>query len=272
MLAELSYRLVETPFRTGAVQWGRGVGARRRLAAASRAGVAATGALWLLFLVVAVAGARPPEPPAFLTAKAIHHDAAPLQTASAETTAAPAPSPCVIGPQPREPAATAGPGVVAPGPPPCRITAIGDSVMLGAAEQLERMLGDLNMDAELGLQTGNALDILRSRRDAGELGDIVVVHIGNNGIIMPQQLEEILSLLHEVRVVVFVNDRVPRPWEAPNNATLDDVLRRHPNARLVDWHGFSAGLPGMLWDDGIHLRPDGAQRYAELIFTTMQDH
>ena len=37
------------------------------------------------------------------------------------------------------------------------------------------------------------------------------------------------------------------------------------NAVLVDWHAYASEHPEFFWDDEIHLRPEGAQAYAQLI-------
>jgi lysophospholipase L1-like esterase len=64
---------------------------------------------------------------------------------------------------------------------------------------------------------------------------------------------------------VFINDKVPRPWEAPNDAIIADGVQRYPNTLLVDWRGASSQRPDYFWDDGMHLRAEGAAAYAALI-------
>src|SRR5262249_7698525 len=63
---------------------------------------------------------------------------------------------------------------------PLRVTAIGDSVMLGAVQALQVAIDGIVIDAAISRQTSTAIDILRSRSGSGELGDVVVVHMGNN--------------------------------------------------------------------------------------------
>ena len=42
---------------------------------------------------------------------------------------------------------------------------------------------------------------------------------------------------------------------------------RYPNIQLIDWNTAVAACPGdCLYDDGIHLPPDGRRYYAQLIF------
>jgi len=151
--------------------------------------------------------------------------------------------------------------------PSSRVSAIGDSVMLGVSMtgELERAANNLDTDAQVGRQVSAAIDILRQRRAADQLGEVVVVHLGTNGTFTSEQFDEMMGVLAGVRKVVFVNVKVPRSWEQSNNAVLADGVRRYPNTVLVDWHAASAGRPDLFWDDGIHLRPEGARVYADLI-------
>lgn len=148
--------------------------------------------------------------------------------------------------------------------PPVRVTAIGDSVMLAAASELALAIGDIEIDAEVGRVVSTAIDILRARRDTGRLGDVVLVHIGNNSPFTPGQFDEMMQVLADVSRVVVVNLTVPRDWEGPNNAVLAKGVTHYPNAVLVDWHAASVDHP-QFFQDGVHLRPEGALAYAQLI-------
>jgi hypothetical protein len=154
--------------------------------------------------------------------------------------------------------------------PPGRVTAVGDSVMVGAAGELERAIGDPTIDAEVGRQAPAVIDILRKRRAAGQLGDVVVIHIGNNGTFNSDQFDEMMRVLADVRRVFFVNVKVPRSWEQSNNAVLAEGVQRYPNTVLVDWHAASADRPEFFADDGYHLQIDGQRAYADLIAAHLQ--
>jgi len=149
--------------------------------------------------------------------------------------------------------------------PAVRVTAIGDSVMLGAANTLAPAIGNIEVDAAVGRQVSAAIDIMRAYRDAGRLGEVVVVHMGNNGTFSASQFDEMMQALADVRRVVFVNLKVPRNWEGSNNTVLAEGVARYPNSVLVDWHAASVDRPDFFWSDGIHLRPEAAQYYAQLI-------
>jgi hypothetical protein len=143
--------------------------------------------------------------------------------------------------------------------------AVGDSVMLSAASELKRLLGDVDIDAQVGRQPAAAIDVLRQRHATAQLGSIVIVHVGNNGVFAAYQIDEIMGLLANVRQVVFVNVKVPRSWESPNNITLAEKVQQYPNAILVDWHAASAHRPELFYNDGVHIRPEGIRAYGALI-------
>lgn len=137
--------------------------------------------------------------------------------------------------------------------------------MLGAATQLSVAAEEVYVYAKVGLQVGAGIDILRERKDTGALGDVVVVHLGNNGTFSADQLAETMQVLADVDRVVFVNLKLPRAWEDPINAMLAENVGRYENAVLVDWHAASVDEARYFWDDGMHLRPEGAAAYAGLI-------
>ncbi len=151
------------------------------------------------------------------------------------------------------------------GPAVVRITAVGDSVMLGAARTLANHFEGIDVDAAVSRAMINAISILRERERTGELGEVLLIHIGNNGPIKAEHVDEVVSIAGADRKILFVNLKVPRWWEDPNNEVIEDGVERHPNAILVDWHAEAQAFPDIFWDDGIHLRPDGALFYVDLI-------
>jgi hypothetical protein len=147
---------------------------------------------------------------------------------------------------------------------PLRVTAVGDSVMLAAASDLSLAISGIEVDAEVGRPVSVAIDVLRALRDAGQLGDVVVIHIGNNSPFSASEFDEMMELTTGATRVVFVNLKVPRGWEGPNNAVLAEGVARYPNAALVDWYAASVDQPQFLLD-GVHLAPEGAQAYVKLV-------
>jgi peptidoglycan/LPS O-acetylase OafA/YrhL len=145
-----------------------------------------------------------------------------------------------------------------------RVTAFGDSVLLGASRTLEGTF-NLALNAKVGEQAADQVAaITRAARD-GELGDRVLLHVGSNGIVTEEQLRAMLTQLADVDRVAVVNVRVPRRWMGPNNTLFERVVPDHPNAVLVDFAAASADEREWFVDDGVHLTTQGAREYTELI-------
>ena len=64
--------------------------------------------------------------------------------------------------------------------------------------------------------------------------DTLVVHLGTNGLTSAGELDAIMRAAGR-REVFFVTLRVPRVWEAPDNALLRALPDRWPNAHVIDW-------------------------------------
>ncbi len=145
------------------------------------------------------------------------------------------------------------------------ILAFGESVMIQGARALAKDLGPVRVDAAVGRQINDGIEILEERAATGKLAGTVIVQLGNNGPFRAGQFDAVMDALHEVPQVIWVNVRVPRDWEAHNNRIIERGVERYENARLVDWHDATAGHPELFWKDGYHPRPEGAELYADLI-------
>ena len=182
----------------------------------------------------------------------------PPETAPAPTAAAPPPAPTTtLPPAPLAPEAM----------PP--ITAIGDSVMVSAAAALAGRLGPSSyINAVTNRQFSEAAGIVRQFRDAGSLGAVVVVHLGNNGMVSDEEIDALAQEVPVSATLVLVNVRVDRPWQAGVNAALAAAAARHPGVRIADWYAVSEGHREWFQRDGTHLRTtsgSGATAFAEAI-------
>jgi peptidoglycan/LPS O-acetylase OafA/YrhL len=297
LLAEFSYRYVEAPIRRGAL--GRAWNQLREAQGFRcwEIGVRWAGTFVPLLAVcavlgVAVAQARVPEAPSYLSTERVHLEA-PDPTSEPSETARRNASNTGASSHVPEPDAVKDSGASAGVPErenrlrtrgtagertgkatatglsagASTVTAVGDSAMLGAVDALRQEVPNLAMiDARGSRQVPEAIAVLRQLRASGELGDVVIVHIGNNGVFADEQFDEMMRVLRGVGRVLVVNVTVPDTYSwAPNNEVLAEGVQRYPNrAVLVDWHGTSAGHPEYFWD-GIHLTPQGALAYADLI-------
>jgi peptidoglycan/LPS O-acetylase OafA/YrhL len=296
VLADLSYRYVESPIRRGAL--GRVWRALREARGFKRWDLGIRCAAVVLPLVAAcamlgaaVAQAKPPEAPSYLSTKRVHVDASDQRSGESaqkipsnaqtsvpsggSTAAAEKSASTDAASKPRSPAgARATNRTSSDRAPAGTVTAVGDSVMLGAVDTLHQEIPNLTvLDARGSRQAPEAIGVLRQLRASGKLGDVVIVHIGNNGIVTAEEFDEMMDVLSGVRKVLVVNVTVPDGYSwVPNNEVLADGVRRYPDkAVLVDWYAASAGHPEYFWD-GLHLTPQGAQAYAATIAAAYEEH
>ncbi len=144
-----------------------------------------------------------------------------------------------------------------------RAYAIGDSVMLGAAPELQRL--GITVDAVVSRQFVTGISIVQSLNAAGQLPSTVIVGLGTNGPFTAGQFDEMMQALHGVHLVYFITVKEPRFWEGQVNAALHAGVARWPNARLIDWYTAASAHPSWIYSDGIHLNPSGAVGYGQLI-------
>jgi hypothetical protein len=203
----------------------------------------------------------------------------PAITPPATPTATPSPSPArpaVHGPaRTQAPAAAApspaGPATPGPEPPPATAnppggaTAVGDSVMLGAAPALRAAIPSIEVDAVVSRQWDRGVATVEDDRASGRLRPTLVVDLGTNGTVSAAQFDAMVRAATGARRIVVLTVRVPRVWEAQVNATLHAGVSRHPATVLVDWYAASAGHPEWFGPDGYHLQPAGARALAALV-------
>jgi lysophospholipase L1-like esterase len=141
--------------------------------------------------------------------------------------------------------------------------------MLGAVSQLRRTIPGIRIDAEVGRSFDDGVRVLRQLHSAGRLPPTVVIGLGSNGWLTASQLDQAMEALAGVDLVAFINLKEPRDWEDHDNQVLAAAARRYSNVRVIDWHDASVGRAGLFWDDGIHLRAQGASAYARLVAASL---
>jgi peptidoglycan/LPS O-acetylase OafA/YrhL len=171
----------------------------------------------------------------------------------------------------RPPAPTTTTPLPPPAPPVGQIhaVAVGESVLVGAGGDVQRVLGPGTVvDAAIGRQPEDVINALQAEKDAHHLDgiEVLVVQMGSNGLIKPKQLEQLQAIGTGIPKVVAVTVSVPRPWQDPNNQALRDAQARFPwRLRLADWHTLVVEHPELVGPDGVHATREGSRQYANLV-------
>ncbi|MCB0997902.1 MAG: hypothetical protein KDB40_01280 [Acidimicrobiales bacterium] len=150
-----------------------------------------------------------------------------------------------------------------------RPMAIGESVMLGAGDELE--LGGFVVDVDEPRQGPETADLIEALAAAGEIGRTVVVQVGTNGPVTEDVYRRIAQALVGSEQVVFLTLHADRSWIGANNDIIRSLPAQYPNVSLLDWDELVAsGAVSGIAADGIHLATSEAQQsYANAVFTAV---
>jgi hypothetical protein len=143
-------------------------------------------------------------------------------------------------------------------------------MVAGSPALEQRLHGDITVDAVVGRQVWSGIARLQQYRAAGDFVGLkaIVIDLGTNGPMTPADVAEFRSVAAGVPLLVFVNVRVPRPWQGETNSSIAAVAGQ-PGIRVANWYAASAA-PGALWEDGIHPDPKGQLIYANLIARALE--
>ncbi|MCO7176547.1 acyltransferase family protein [Sporolactobacillus kofuensis] len=150
-----------------------------------------------------------------------------------------------------------------------QVTAIGDSVMLDAKPYLMQSLTNLEIDSKVGRQFREAFGRISQFKEEGKLGANVLIELGTNGPFDDSQINNLIDLIGPNRQIIFVNTRVPRPWESIVNQTIQRAATTHHNVTMIDWYQASKGHDDYFSTDGVHLTITGAKKYASLVIDSL---
>jgi hypothetical protein len=147
--------------------------------------------------------------------------------------------------------------------PPGRL-AIGDSVMLGAKDELAAR--GFRVNASVSRQFRDAVPLVERLKAEGRLRRKVVIHLGTNGILIEAaDCDRISEVAGPNRTVYLVTLKIPRWYRSVQNQQLAACAERRANTRLINWYLFSRDHPSWFAADGYHLTPVGQAKYAAFI-------
>jgi peptidoglycan/LPS O-acetylase OafA/YrhL len=280
-LADLTFRFVETPFRTLGF---RGVGSRLRaglsgLTLRGKRGLA--GAVTVVAVVTAVIVLTAPDQSE--TARMLVENEAAADAAGAAALAtpsagasSPAPSatsvPVGLSPTPGASAskpATAGAKASFTMPAGNEIDAYGDSIMVGSLQALRYYFPGIRIDAKSNRRWSDGLAEVTARGDGNRRA--VILAFGTNAGVDEDRVKQVLDTLGPDRMVVLVNIMGPFARVDTDNATLELVARGRPNVVVADWADAIRAHPDQVQSDRIHPTIKGAHLFSKTVRQALAD-
>ena len=149
------------------------------------------------------------------------------------------------------------------------VTMIGDSVTLGSAQDLHRLLPGISLHAEVGRMMEAAPDICRQLLAADQLRGTVVLALGTNAYFGAEDLDRVRAVIG-ARRMVLTTVRGPFSWQDDVNSVVRAYQRQHPGVLLDDWYTTVAPHQDLLWTDHVHpLGGAGTTLFATGLATTL---
>ncbi|MFC4222658.1 acyltransferase family protein [Lysinibacter cavernae] len=173
------------------------------------------------------------------------------------------------GSTPTSPAPTAVPPPQKPLPAGSQLTAVGDSVMLASAPELQAAFPGISIDAAVSRSFYSGLGVVQAMAAAGTLSDVLIVGLGTNGPVDADDLEA-LRVAADGRPIVLVNAFAPRDWIPGVNDLLTSFAARYRNVELANWHDSIAPHLDLLAGDQVHPDAEGGALYAASVQAALQ--
>lgn len=138
---------------------------------------------------------------------------------------------------------------------------LGDSIFDGWSGYLLHAIPGAFIDAKVGRQFSSAIGIYKSLLRYQGIQNInqIVVELGTNGPVTPDQIAQFMALAGPHRSVIFIAPQVDRPWGHEVDQLYDQLPNYYPNVKILNWQSISAGHEDYFWTDGIHPNWQGIQ-------------
>ena len=153
-----------------------------------------------------------------------------------------------------------------------RLTLIGDSIMQGAAPMMDDVLGeDIYIDAARKRKMEDVPALVETLSREGHLSRVVVIHLGSNRPFEAPVFDDVMEALltHDVERVIFINVHRPIGWEYYLNQKFAEGVARWPQVELIDWDAIAHSKQGWFIRDQTHLSYAGSEAYVKAIQETL---
>lgn len=144
----------------------------------------------------------------------------------------------------------------------------GDSVSLWASAQIKSKFRGATIDAEKNRSPLTIMNRALADLKAKKLRRVVVLHLGTCGPMQESSLRSTLKALRKQDRVVVINTTARFKFVPANNRLLKRVHKDYPNVVLADWYKFSKGHKDW-FVDGLHLSDKGKPIFVKFISQVM---
>ncbi|MBC1485028.1 acyltransferase family protein [Listeria seeligeri] len=146
--------------------------------------------------------------------------------------------------------------------------AIGDSLMLDIEPYLKEAVPNITIDGLVGRQLRDAITTATGYKKFNTSSSAVIIELGTNGPFTESQLDTLLDQFDNASIYL-VNTKVPRGWESEVNKSIANAAERS-NVTVIDWYSQAVNNPQYFAEDGVHLTKSGSEAYVTLLTNAMK--
>lgn len=147
------------------------------------------------------------------------------------------------------------------------ITGIGDSVMLGAINDLYKTFPKGYFDAKTSRTDWQVSPIVNDLKSKNILGDVILINLGANGD-CPNNCKVKIMEDCDGRDIFWLNTTNSKDF----NNRLKILEEKYSNLHIIDWNKISKGHSEYFFADGIHLTEVGRSAYATAIYDSIYNY
>ena len=147
-----------------------------------------------------------------------------------------------------------------------KVTAIGDSVMADASQDIQEIMPHAYVDAEVGRQGSATPAVIKDLKAKGQLQKNVILNLGTNGAMDSQTINDILTAIGKDHQVYWITPHVPtRDWEQTVCDQIKQAAKQNANVHVIDWNQAANGHAEWFAQDKVHMNEQGNAYFTRLI-------
>lgn len=151
-----------------------------------------------------------------------------------------------------------------------KVTAIGDSVMADASQDIQEIMPHAYVDAEVGRQGSTTPAVIKDLKAKGQLQKNVILNLGTNGAMDSQTINDILTAIGKDHQVYWITPHVPtRDWEQTVCDQIKQAAKQNANVHVIDWNQAANGHAEWFAQDKVHMNEQGNAYFTRLIVKTI---
>lgn len=151
-----------------------------------------------------------------------------------------------------------------------KVTAIGDSVMADASQDIQEIMPHAYVDAEVGRQGSATPAVIKDLKAKGQLQKNVILNLGTNGAMDSQTINDILTAIGKDHQVYWITPHVPtRDWEQTVCYQIKQAAKQNANVHVIDWNQAANGHAEWFAQDKVHMNEQGNAYFTRLIVKTI---